>query len=434
MIIWKGRGLLILLFAALGAMAFAAAFKAISHGPLSEWNTVAGMIGASVGIWVCAMTVCKPNQQTFLDPATRSPIVLKRTHDLYFLSARSWAILISLVTVATIMLTLAAVSPLNKPAEPSSLSGKTTSEFTNANRLIDIYKDKVAHGNTAAAESLAEVFATNLSSLRDEAISKGRSSSFSATKGRFLTYCHIAGNGVCFMVHVPELRKFKTDAKDAIAQLAWIVASAAAKEMNPPATRIAIGIRGAILYDRTWVGTPVKDIDNPEATIQSRSSDSDDAKNLLSDFLVEIEKRTPPVLETTPISSPGKKKPKLVKSNSPTSTVVETVKTPVTAVVVPTPIATTEPKPTPATAPEVPSITPPPAPPILPTAVREWNDSAGRPLKASLERFTSPACDTAEFKREDGQAFQISVSKFSQKDQDDINKIAEKVKAEQSGK
>ncbi|MEI6537042.1 MAG: hypothetical protein WCN98_17000, partial [Verrucomicrobiaceae bacterium] len=92
------------------------------------------------------------------------------------------------------------------------------------------------------------------------------------------------------MVHVPELRKFTSEAKTTIAQLAWIVASAVSAEMNPQPARIAVGIRGAILYDRAWTGIPLKDIENPEATVQYRSRDSEDAKNTMANFIDDLEK------------------------------------------------------------------------------------------------------------------------------------------------
>jgi len=67
----------------------------------------------------------------------------------------------------------------------------------------------------------------------------------------------------------------------------------------------------------------------------------------------------------------------------------------------------------------------------LPTPILEWKDSAGRPMKASLQRFTTPNYDTAEFKREDGQLFEVPLIRFSAEDRAKIAEIATQVIAEQ---
>jgi hypothetical protein len=53
----------------------------------------------------------------------------------------------------------------------------------------------------------------------------------------------------------------------------------------------------------------------------------------------------------------------------------------------------------------------------LPTAMRDWKDTSGRPLRASLVRFVGADRKTAEFRRDDGRSFQIPVEKFSSEDQ-----------------
>ncbi|MEI6537041.1 MAG: hypothetical protein WCN98_16995 [Verrucomicrobiaceae bacterium] len=161
MIFWKGRGLLILVFAVLGGSAFAGLFTAISHRSSTEWNTAITLIGASIGAWISALTFCKPEQRTLLDPTTGKPVILIQSHDLYFISARSWAILSSLVAVFTIFLAIAAGPPDEIPAGASAPSGKAKSLFSNVNSLIDTYKNKEVHGNNFAAEKLAQDLSPN---------------------------------------------------------------------------------------------------------------------------------------------------------------------------------------------------------------------------------------------------------------------------------
>lgn len=66
-------------------------------------------------------------------------------------------------------------------------------------------------------------------------------------------------------------------------------------------------------------------------------------------------------------------------------------------------------------------------PPMLPTDMRNWKDNKGRVMTASLERFTTAKYDVAEFKRQDGQHFQVPLDRFSAEDQVFIGRLALRV-------
>ena len=87
----------------------------------------------------------------------------------------------------------------------------------------------------------------------------------------------------------------------------------------------------------------------------------------------------------------------------------------------PTPASTSE---APKAAPSAPAVVSSPAP-VLPTPVRDWKDSTGRVMQASLESFTSPAKDTGRFKRADGQAFEVPFARLSAEDQAFIRNLAQ---------
>ena len=70
-------------------------------------------------------------------------------------------------------------------------------------------------------------------------------------------------------------------------------------------------------------------------------------------------------------------------------------------------------------------------PSILPTAMRDWKDNSGRVMNARLERFTTPNYDTAEFRRSDGQAFQVQLTRFCAEDQAAIAQLALQVVQQQ---
>jgi hypothetical protein len=61
--------------------------------------------------------------------------------------------------------------------------------------------------------------------------------------------------------------------------------------------------------------------------------------------------------------------------------------------------------------------------------VRDWKDTSGRVMQASLESFTTPAKDAGRFKRADGQAFEVPFSRLSVQDQEFIRGIAAQSKA-----
>jgi len=59
----------------------------------------------------------------------------------------------------------------------------------------------------------------------------------------------------------------------------------------------------------------------------------------------------------------------------------------------------------------------------LPTAIRDWADQSGRPLRASLIRKVDPEGTLGEFRREDGQLFTVPVERFSATDQATIRQL-----------
>ncbi len=59
----------------------------------------------------------------------------------------------------------------------------------------------------------------------------------------------------------------------------------------------------------------------------------------------------------------------------------------------------------------------------LPTGMRDWKDAKNRALRAELLRFTNREKTKAEFRREDGQTFEIGIEAFSPEDQKFIQSL-----------
>lgn len=113
----------------------------------------------------------------------------------------------------------------------------------------------VAHGNTPDAQGLANEFSLRLKEARKSGIESRDSPSIgSLTGGEFLTYCLLTRNSCVFMVHVPDLRNFSPEAKTFLADAAWRTALTITEPRQLGLHSIAVGFRGALMYDRVISG------------------------------------------------------------------------------------------------------------------------------------------------------------------------------------
>lgn len=297
MLIWKGHGILIPIFAFLGAtvlgMAFAAGYAA------THWEWVLRMVkpasgwGAVLAIWLYGRTIGKTVIKTYLDPATHQQVAIKKSHSFFFIGPMIWA------GLAGVMACFATVESFKKSSAellseytPKASSPAATA-FHEANNLIDMDKGKTAYGNTPAAEKLAEAFSQMVMMGREMGVEKTKKKSrISLSHGKFLSYCRINPDSCAFMVHVPDLRKFTEDAKRYMVEMAWSVASLHAAELKPRPKRVAVGVRGAFLYDEVVEG-PVPDAKTLAASetdedwaagIEHRYSGNDATKHLEAYF------------------------------------------------------------------------------------------------------------------------------------------------------
>jgi hypothetical protein len=359
MIIWKGRGILILLFALGGFV----------PGVLLDSMTLA-FWGAAAGAWLFALTVGKTTQQLLVDPQTQQPVVLKRAHTLYFIPPKGWAVLF---TTLALFITF---MPKNEQSEGSSAAQVA---FKEADNLITSSVNGTVHGNTPQAIAVAKEFASSSKEFRDLFIEKGKNS-------EFLTYVHLTPTRCIFLLNVPQLRKFSKEAKETMAQVAWVSAQTQAAKLSPKPVKVALGLRGSILYDRAYIGHPVSGEEKSKGIDQEvKGMDAKDALTLL----FEPETDTPKtVTEAGETPAPVKEAAASADPASPATSPVETAVT-------------------------------------LPTPMRDWKDSTGRPLRASMVRFVNAERSTGEFKREDGQLFEVPLDRFSEEDKKFIQSLSD---------
>lgn len=123
--------------------------------------------------------------------------------------------------------------------------------FKAADQQILSWNGKAGFGNTPEAERLAADFSQRLQALQAVAFEGGaeEGSRVSLTGGNFIAYCQLTDRGACFLVHVPQLKNYKRDVRDALIDLAWQSARGATEELRETSDHeLAIGLRGALMY------------------------------------------------------------------------------------------------------------------------------------------------------------------------------------------
>jgi len=257
MLIWKGRGILIPVFALIGFVAGTVVTSRLYEDDLA--GVMLSMWTAAAGVWVFALTLGKSSSQRVIDTTTGRHHLITRSHTFFFLPGSAWAI------VATLVAVFASVGGLTLDDERSSSSSFQLNvppggqqAFDSANSKITSSTAGIAHGNSPEAKLLAQAFSSTVKSLRDMSIERGKST-VSLSGGDFLTYAHLTPTRCVFLVHVPQLRKFSKDAKETMAEIAWITAQQVASEISPRPHTLTVGIRGALIYDRALTGEVVNE-------------------------------------------------------------------------------------------------------------------------------------------------------------------------------
>jgi hypothetical protein len=172
-------------------------------------------------------------------------------------------------------------------ANGGDLSGE--SGFKQANGQIAVKSGAPAKGNSDEAIKLAGEFSKNIRALREEFFTKRKKEPlFSLSEGEFLTYCRLDDEGCVFLVHVPDLRKFKKEAKADLAELAWATAQSVVRSnLDSPPPRLGVGTRGIMFYDQAMVGKFLADDEAVGNGIESRETGTG-CEKLLFTFFKEV--------------------------------------------------------------------------------------------------------------------------------------------------
>ncbi|HEB57778.1 MAG TPA: hypothetical protein ENJ01_00965 [Gammaproteobacteria bacterium] len=107
MIIWTGRGFLIVVVAVLALAGVQAAGEAITgdvaYYQNNPWLIFVGMLVAATITWALNKTLLKSESKTVVDAETGEPLELVRDHALFFIAAKWWpAIFSGIGVIATV--------------------------------------------------------------------------------------------------------------------------------------------------------------------------------------------------------------------------------------------------------------------------------------------------------------------------------------------
>jgi hypothetical protein len=137
-----------------------------------------------------------------------------------------------------------------------------------------------ALGNSNEARERALVFADRMKEL-DESFFTQTDATLKLSGGKYVTWCELRDGRCAFVVHVPEYRRFDDEAKDVLAQLAWMTAQETAAESLEPGEELAVGLKGVLLYGAVMIGRYDPDYDGEDIRVR------DDRELLFPYFVAE---------------------------------------------------------------------------------------------------------------------------------------------------
>jgi hypothetical protein len=100
MIVWRGAGILVIVFALFGAFVGQVIGQSLLH-----WRDASGLVGLGlivVGaplVWWRGRALNRRAGRVLVDPATGRPVVLRTTHSLFFLEMEYWAVVLVVIGI-----------------------------------------------------------------------------------------------------------------------------------------------------------------------------------------------------------------------------------------------------------------------------------------------------------------------------------------------
>ncbi len=138
-----------------------------------------------------------------------------------------------------------------EPDDPPAHQTSAQLHLERAEKLIGDSRDERGYGNNPEAQALARRYASQLKVARDELFTKR---SRPPARDQFVTYCALSDGRCVFLVYVPEYRRFNQEAKDDLAEIAWMTAQTIASTKLKPGDELAVGLKGQFLFGSIRIG------------------------------------------------------------------------------------------------------------------------------------------------------------------------------------
>lgn len=157
-------------------------------------------------------------------------------------------------------------------------------ELRHAETAITTNRHGTALGNSAAAIRLAAQMSNDLLSARTALFTGEDGKGLSATGGEFVVFCQLSENSCAFLVHVPDLRHYASDAAKAMADAAYLEAYKILDKAGSHPLRLAVATRGTMLYGSVRIGSYSADSSKRLESAQEVASDTATVPALLPFF------------------------------------------------------------------------------------------------------------------------------------------------------
>jgi hypothetical protein len=219
-------------------------------------------------------------------------------------------------------------SGLHSKETPAALEKKPgDSEFTEATRSISNDGDGVAHGNTAEARELAAKVSKGLGEVFENTSTVSKPDTLDHTGGKFLVFCQMNPDACVFLIHVPNLRHYDSQAQRSIAEGAYMQACVVLKESGATNIRhVAVATRGILFYSDALLGSFPPQTPDLRKHLQTLTTQATDVPALYPYFAAETAEKESPVSSEKPEkpAAPGKSgtpaKPEAPAATAPSET------------------------------------------------------------------------------------------------------------------
>ena len=194
--------------------------------------------------------------------------------------------LIGLVVLPFLLL----VAPIIMSAfNATSRTGSTVpgrAQFQAANAHLNGNPGFVGCGNTPRAVDVADAFSKKMKQRRELFFEAAKSNQISVGTREFVSCCEVYDSQCAIIVHIPDLRRFNSDAKESLGHVAWITAQEVLQETGKvrPGTKLAVGLRGVLLYDRVLLGNIVTNLESGDAGLVETVVNGEPEKRLYPFF------------------------------------------------------------------------------------------------------------------------------------------------------